>query len=486
MASLLAVSCDEDLMETDKGHDTLTLTASAEEVELSEVDYSDDGITLSWSTGTNYGTGNSISYTLEMAIADTDYASPLTYEMGTGTYEWTKTVLELNDLVHDELGVDYGASVTIDARVTATVTGYSEYTQTSETEFSVTTYEPVTTTLYIIGDATTGGWSLDSAEELTWEDYGLFTWTGTLSASGSFKFVVSRDDFVPSYNRDADSSTGTTLIYRESYDDPDESFSVDEDGTYELTVDLLSMTINVEESDGNSWRFEQVYFVGSFTDWGFVEMTRDVLAIDMWHYGAVFEWNDGGEFKFGTVQDWTDMLYATEADAPYTSTGVVYNSDEDNKWFLSEDECGIAYKIVLDVTEDAEKMIMKPFTAYENIYLVGDATPGGWSLDDADPMTAVDEYEFTWTGTLSTGELKFTCDKQSDWMGAWFMATSSNKTPTGEEEQMLFVDKSDSDFSDLYPDLSVGDIDLKWYITEAGTYSITLNQLSETVTIALQ
>ena len=26
-------------METDKGHDTLTLTASAEEVELSEVDY---------------------------------------------------------------------------------------------------------------------------------------------------------------------------------------------------------------------------------------------------------------------------------------------------------------------------------------------------------------------------------------------------------------------------------------------------------------
>ena len=33
-------------METDKGHDTLTLTASAEEVELSEVDYSDYGTSV--------------------------------------------------------------------------------------------------------------------------------------------------------------------------------------------------------------------------------------------------------------------------------------------------------------------------------------------------------------------------------------------------------------------------------------------------------
>ena len=67
------VSCAEDYMETDKGHDTLTLTVNQQEIVLNEKNHSQEALTLSWTTGTNYGSGNRISYTLEIAKAGTDF-----------------------------------------------------------------------------------------------------------------------------------------------------------------------------------------------------------------------------------------------------------------------------------------------------------------------------------------------------------------------------------------------------------------------------
>ena len=84
------VSCAEDYMETDKGHDTLTLTVNQQEIVLNEKNHSQEALTLSWTTGTNYGSGNRISYTLEIAKAGTDFARAYSVDLGTGTYQWTK------------------------------------------------------------------------------------------------------------------------------------------------------------------------------------------------------------------------------------------------------------------------------------------------------------------------------------------------------------------------------------------------------------
>ena len=131
---------------------------------------------------------------------------------------------------------------------------------------------------------------------------------------------------------------------------------------------------------------------------------------------------------------------------------------------------------------------MTEFVPYEMIYMIGDATPAGWSLDIAEPMVASADspYIFTWTGNLNAGELKFTCDKKSDWNGAWFMADSEGKTPTGEVERMLFLDKSSDACKDQYLDTVISGIDYKWKVAEAGTYTITLNQLEETISIVKQ
>jgi hypothetical protein len=90
-------------------------------------------------------------------------------------------------------------------------------------------------------------------------------------------------------------------------------------------------------------------------------------------------------------------------------------------------------------------------------------------------MTKVDAYNFTWTGNLTAGAIKITCDKQSDWNGVWFMSATADETPTGSEQIMTLVDKIN--------DPSQGSVDRKWKITEAGNYTITGNQLTETITI---
>ena len=42
---------------------------------------------------------------------------------------------------------------------------------------------------------------------------------------------------------------------------------------------------------------------------------------------------------------------------------------------MKESECGNAYKVLFLTAKGKEKMLMRPFTPYEGLYLVGDATP---------------------------------------------------------------------------------------------------------------
>ena len=188
-------------METDKGHDTLTLSVNQQELVLNEKNHSQEALTLSWTTGTNYGSGNRISYTLELAKAGTDFANAYSVDLGTGTYQWTKKVEELNQFLHTQFGIGYDVKAELEARITAVVAGMEDQKQIATTAFTVTTYQPVTTTLYLIGDATPNGWSADNATAMERTDNGQFTWTGNGSAVAELVDVerVADSSFVPSY-----------------------------------------------------------------------------------------------------------------------------------------------------------------------------------------------------------------------------------------------------------------------------------------------
>ena len=488
LAVLCLASCADDkfLDETLRAGGNMeeaVLTVSTEDVLLTELKYKEEAVAFSWTPGTNYGTGGRISYKLEIDRAGNEFTNPYVAVDGTQVYSYAPGVEDFNKILRSHFEAEGSERIDLEARLTATVAGV-EQVQTSTVTFSATVYEPVTETLFLIGDAAPCGWNKDNAVELKRTDKGVFTWTGAMK-KGSFKFLVSKDDWVPSYNKGTDGA----LVYRATYDDPDEQWQIEEDYAYRIDVNLLTGSLSYVKAEQELPRFDMLYLIGNMTGWSFVPFDK-VDLLDPFLIRLSYNFEVGGEFKFGTAEgSWENNYKAPYGNAPYTEQQVVFveGYDPDNKWNLLDSELGY-YKICVDVRRDNERMIMTPFTPYEGMYLVGDSTPNGWSIGDATPMTrdASDPCIFTWTGTLNAGELKFTCDKQGDWNGAWFLASLGDKAPTGAEEQMLFVDKSSDAFKAQYKDLSVGDVDQKWRISEAGTYSITLNQFKETVTISKQ
>ena len=111
---------------------------------------------------------------------------------------------------------------------------------------------------------------------------------------------------------------------------------------------------------------------------------------------------------------------------------------------------------------------IEPFTPYTQLWMVGDATPAGWNIDDPTPLEPVadDPFTFVYVGPLQPGELKFPVST-GDWGADYFMPASNH--PPLESSYVRFVPG--------------GDPDHKWRIEEAGSYRITLNQLYETITI---
>jgi hypothetical protein len=486
LCGLLMTACsDNDYTELDKGHDVLTLSASQAAEVLNEASHASEAITLNWTTGSNGGNGSRIYYTLEMAPAGTDFANAyVAVDNETQVYSWTANQENLNALLLDKFGGNAGQTVNLEARVTAAADGIEP--QTSIVSFAATPYTPVTTTLYLVGDATPNGWDAAHATEMKRTDNGQFTWEGNLNV-GNFKFLTTLSEWIPSYNKGTDGG----LVLRTSFDDPDEQWQVTEAHFYKMTVNLLTSEISYVQTDGEAPRFDNLYFVGNPTGWGFVKMQKDPLDPFLFRYGRYFEQGNGGEFKFGTSEGaWENMLKASQANAPYTDTNMSFIAgyDPDNKWFLQDSETGKAYKICVDIRSDKERMMMREFTPYEMVYLVGDAAPCGWDLGNATAMTATDSpYIFTWTGSLNSGELKFSCDKQSDWNGAWLMNANGNDVePTGDVEHALFINKSDDYLKNQYLTVNIGDVDNKWRIMSAGTYTITVNQLEETVSIVKQ
>lgn len=481
----LSSCADDDYKELDKGHNELALTAGNAEIVLNEQEHANSALELSWTTGTNYGTGNKISYTLELAKAGTDFSNAyVAVENAVQEYSWKKNVEELNNILREHFGVTADETLSLDARLTAVVAD-SEEMQMATATFSVTAYKPLTATLYLTGSATPGGWSADDATVMTRKDNGIFTWTGHLTA-GDFKFITTLGSFLPSYNKGTDGK----LTLRSNDDQTDETFTIEEDHNYIVEANLFTGVLMLTQTEGLTPAYEQLYFVGNATDWEFIPMKKDLVDPYLFRFGKFFETGKAGEFKFGTAEGgWENMYKAKNADAAYTETGVefVKGFDPDNKWVLKNEECGKPYKICMDIRSGKERMMMSEFTPYEMIYLIGDASPAGWTIGEATPMQATNEpYVFTWKGTLNAGELKLTCGKKDDWSGAWFMPAEADRQPTGEVERMLFIDNSDETFKAQYPDVMIGSIDWKWKITAAGSYMITLNQLEETISIVKQ
>ena len=101
-------------------------------------------------------------------------------------------------------------------------------------------------------------------------------------------------------------------------------------------------------------------------------------------------------------------------------------------------------------------------TETEPLFLLGEAA-NGWVLGDAIAMTNITEHTLTWSGLLSTGELKFLCEPDPDrrsYEGAFWMAPAES-TPAEGITSMTFAKN--------------GKPDIKWVVPAVGLYTVNID-----------
>jgi hypothetical protein len=113
--------------------------------------------------------------------------------------------------------------------------------------------------------------------------------------------------------------------------------------------------------------------------------------------------------------------------------------------------------------EEVKDIQIYNLPVYKNLYLVGDAVPAGWDINNPTPMTInpENEFEFTWEGELKPGEFKIPVSK-GNWSTDFFMPIENGEIDLSKTTCKL---------------VKGGNPDQKWKITDntKGNYKLTVN-----------
>jgi hypothetical protein len=470
LTSILMFSCGEyEEVYSPQVTDKPVLRVSTEDVVLKQKQERNTAFTLTWTPGSNRGTNSAINYKIEIDRKGNNFAAPISIDAGKASYNSNFEVQNFNDLLLNSFLIPPGEGAQLEFRIISSPLDASVAADVSNVvTISVTPYEPVPVpnALYMVGDATPNGWDNSNPTALTRSanEPGIFSYQGEMSA-GELKFLTVIGEWLPSYQRGEDANT---LVLRTDFGQPDEKFLIEQAGLYKITVDVIEMTFEAEALAASP--YSELWIVGSAMPKGWNIDNADAMVQDS-SDPFVFTFNEelvAGEFKIATAKDWGAPFYRpTSADQPITDTDIQLSAgDPDHKWNIIE---AGPYKITLNLRENT--IDIKPFVPYENLWIVGDATPAGWNINAPVQMTRESDYIFTWTGPLTAGEFKFPIST-GDWGTGFFM-------PYNADESIATT---------LITFRPTGSPDTKWRVQpgEEGTYSIRLDQLKHVISIMKQ
>lgn len=336
--------------------------------------------------------------------------------------------------------------------------------------------------LNLVGDAVPAGFYPGNPTPMyqSEDNAAIFIWKGYLKA-GEFKISTFVGDWCDGQwinPAAADQSiTVGDFIVTTGCDGPDNKWRVTEEeaGNYTLTVNLETSMLTVETHAGG---YSALYLVGDAAPAGWDIASPTPMTV-LENNPNVFTWSGAlkaGEMKISTFTgDWCDgdWLNAVVPDQSITETSLITTNCDvgpDNKWLVLDTEAG-NYVITVDVLN--EKIFFEASSGgiYNGLFLVGDAAPAGWSIQDATPMIMDEENPnlFTWSGTLTAGELKFSAFQSADWCGGdWLLATVADQVLTATDYK-------------VYSGCAPGEEDFKWKVTTESEYSIVIDLEAETI-----
>ena len=319
--------------------------------------------------------------------------------------------------------------------------------------------------IYLIGDAMSSGWSLDSVPLMEQTGDNVYQWVGNLN-NGTLKFLTHKD-FVPSYGPTTNNTAltvGTSdLQLRSSYDDPDNAFAVTA-GRYALTIDLSGDTPQLTVANGaelpdkglSSYYPEAIYAIGSATTAGWrtpdaVEMHESAFNSGIYNGTLTLS---SGELKFLNQKNFGAGYGASVSNDPINGAGVytLKALDGDDLKFAVTLDKATEFDVTANIVAGSLSLTatgVEPEVVYPaKLYIIGPAV-GGWSWDDnGKEMTTLEEGVYTWKGTLLAGEMKFF--EQPKFEAVAYGATEAGKVMSADGEYDI-VKLIDNDYKFIAP-----------------------------------
>lgn len=357
-----------------------------------------------------------------------------------------------------------------------------------------------TSTLYMVGDATPNGWSIDfpTPLEAGEEDPLVFSWEGALN-KGEMKLCLTTGSWDAGFIRPMfhGAEIGREPINDAEFQmhagDPDEKWYIAEAGSYRLTFNLRNWTMSTaflggqEAPDVEPIETETLFMIGDATPngWSMDNATAFTVSTDNKY---IFTWEGDlvvGNMKACTEQDGTfscPFIRPSSANVEISSRGVaasdfVFTKNPDDQWHVTE---AGKYRITFDLehwTIDVQSLggTVNPGDDKEpletkTLYMIGDATPNGWSMDNPTAFTLSDAegLVFTWEGSLVSGEMKACLEPDPTFSCPFLRPTSDG----------CGIDDSGVASPDFV--YTTGP-DNKWRVKKAGRYLITFNLKKWTV-----
>ncbi len=342
-----------------------------------------------------------------------------------------------------------------------------------------------TSVLYMVGDATPKGWDINSPTPLvaSEEDALVFTWEGNLNV-GEMKLCTTTGSWNDPFIRPLVGGTEigkepiTDAPFKMHAGDPDDKWNIVEAGVYNIKFDMRHRTMStvyLREPDGPEIipiETENLYIIGDATpSWWNIDTPTPCEKIS--DYIFVYEGglNEGALQALLTPGDWSPaFILPIKEDSKINKSGkddelFNYSINHSNMWTV--EDAG-RYRLTFDLRNWTISAEYLGSYAPEKLYIVGSATAGGWSLDNATELTAVDgiDGEYTWTGYLAKGTFKATTVKD---FGAPFYRPSSPDCQISETG----ITATDV--------VLTSDPDDQWNVVTAGNYKIDINTKKLTI-----
>jgi hypothetical protein len=276
IASFILWSCKKDEVRAVLGNGVASqLSSSVSTLVLDDTKKPDVAVEYSF-TDADYGAQVALSYKLQLDTAGNDFATSRSYDMGTNRSK-SFTHEELNTILI-ALGFEPLQAGTLEARIVATITGSSLAPLISAVNnLSVTPYSvvlppkyPVPDNLFIVGDATPGGWNNpvpDPSQKLAKISDTKFAITIFLTGGKNYLFLPVNGSWSQKYALDGSKSdpqyqNGGPFKPNAGDDFP----SPAADGLYNVIVDFVTGEYSV--SPAVNAAPENLFIVGNATPGG--------------------------------------------------------------------------------------------------------------------------------------------------------------------------------------------------------------------------